>query len=313
MEHVCRYTSLRASYGGGLPVLAGPKEGSFRVTHEGVSYAVSIEQGPGRCIVVRANEPVCWSCLIGPLYALERLLMIFDGVFVNLADVEFSGSPDGDNGSVERAHVLAQRLSYFKTAKHFSIDDKLVEWDDALTDEIIAEWQRLLDELDIAHQTYLYDISDSGMPVDLRLAFLVELTEPLVEVVNKERHLFPSLAPGERGTSLKQCLNALINTYGSIIFGREMRDGFDECLKKLVDSRVRIMHIKTNRSKDMFYDGKHSVYYMRKLSLLYRVILLDLLGIPSETYAGRLRKRTGAFDCWLDDGVVPSQAQPSTA
>ncbi|SET31117.1 hypothetical protein SAMN05216348_1157 [Olsenella sp. KH3B4] len=147
--------------------------------------------------------------------------MIFDGAFINLEDISFSGSPDGDNGKAEKGQVFAKRLSYFRTDSRFTIHDKLVEYQDVLNDGLMRRWATLLDELSITNQTYLYMLADSGMPADLRLAFLVELAEPMVEIVNKEKGIYPSLHPGERGTNLKQCLNALGNSYGDVIFFAE--------------------------------------------------------------------------------------------
>lgn len=35
--------------------------------------------------------------------------------------------------------------------RRFTLNDKLVDWDKVLTDEVIAHWQVLLDDLDIAN------------------------------------------------------------------------------------------------------------------------------------------------------------------
>ncbi len=65
---------------------------------------------------------------------------------------------------------------------------------------------------------FLYSVSDSKMPIDAKCAFLFELAELLVEVVKVHTHLYSSLTPGERGTSLKMCVDALISKYGTLIF-----------------------------------------------------------------------------------------------
>ncbi len=136
------------------------------------------------------------------------------------------------------------------------------------------------------------------MPVDLNLAFLVELAEPMVEIVNHKKDRFPSLQPGSRGTSLKQCLNALINAYGLQIFSDEVANDYDGLLRRLVASRVRIMHIKRNQEGKAIVDGRECVFYLMKLSLLYRVILLDLLDIPGDVYSQRLKDATEMIDGW---------------
>lgn len=301
-EHELRYTSLRAVYLQEGLVLGGPSQASVHLNYDGIDYQLAVEQGCNRTITVKAGHAVDWNCIQKPLYILERLLMLFDGAFINLEDISFSGSPDGDDGKVEKGQVLAKRLSYFRTDSRFTIHDKLVEYQDVLNDGLMRKWLTLLDELDITNQVYLYMLADSGMPVDLRLAFLVEIAEPMVEMVNKEKGIYPSLHPGERGTNLKQCLNALINTYGGVIFGREQSNHeYDDLLSTLVNSRVRVMHIKTSMPASKYFDGKCSVHYMWKMSLLYRSILLDLLGIPLDSYQPKLVTLISAFDAHFQE------------
>ena len=104
----------------------------------------------------------------------------------------------------------------------------------------------MLRELDIANQVYLYNMAKTGMPVDLRLAFIIELAEPISELVNAEVNILPSLKPGKECTTLRNCLKELINSFGTMIFAKEMNGDYDEFSSTLVNSRVRIMHIKMN-------------------------------------------------------------------
>ena len=55
-----------------------------------------------------------------------------------------------------------------------------------MKDNLFSRWKDLLRELDIANQVYLYNMAKTGMPVDLRLAFIIELAEPISELVNAE-------------------------------------------------------------------------------------------------------------------------------
>ena len=53
--------------------------------------------------------------------------------------------------------------------------DRLIEFDSVLTDTIFDNWVKLLCELDIVNQVYLYTISKNLMPVDMRLSSITEL------------------------------------------------------------------------------------------------------------------------------------------
>ena len=70
------------------------------------------------------------------------------------------------------------------------------------------------------------------------------------------------------------------------------KDGFAQIL---VDSRNRIAHIKS-KQKRRYLDGGESVMLIVKLSLLYRIALFDLLGIPTGKYSNALLSRVQAVN-----------------
>ncbi len=309
-----KFTEVTATYEPRGGVLGGPKDlmlGSvIRTAPDSdmpgaaieTGCRISVAQGPRRTICVTASEPMYWSRLLGPLYRLERLLMIFDGSFVPLKDLRFAGGsdepPSESDAAAVREQSLLQRLSYFNSADYLQgMRLKLVDFKDVLTDELFGRWQMLLDELDIVNQLYLYAVSDNGMPVDVSLAFLVELAEPMVEILKERKDLFPELHPGG-GTTLRCCLKALIGKYGGVIFGEEIDTAYDSLLDKLKDGRVRVMHIKRNQGD--YFDGGCCILYLRKLSLLYRCVILDLLGVPSGAYDARLKEISSHLDTWAE-------------
>lgn len=56
------------------------------------------------------------------------------------------------------------------------------------------------------------------------------------------------------------------------------------------------MHIKKNQ-KD-FFDGKECIKYSLKFSLLYRRILLSLLGVPYQEYKENIKSASKKIDEW---------------
>ena len=164
---------------------------------------------------------------------------------------------------------------------------------------IYEKWESILEDLDVAHQVYLYSLCDTNQPVDLRCAFLIELAEPVVEIVKANCPLFESLNPGKQGTSLRDCLRALITTYGSDIFENEINSYFETFLKSLVNSRVRIMHIKRN-CHGSYLNRPESILYSIKISFLYRIVLLNLLGISPSLYHENLISNIQRWNSWND-------------
>ena len=285
---------LRAVYSENKGMLSGPKVSDIELKE---GYHVKIEQGGTRTITISNIEEVNARKLYAILTHIERLLMLFDGKFYNLQEMKLSESQNDAHRLDGYAYnIKRSRLSYFESDDYCSVG-KICSFNDVLTPDLYEKWVRLVEDLDISHQVYLYSMSANKMPVDLRTAFLVELAEPLVELIKNRTGLFQSLSPGNWGTSLKMCLEELIKKYGMEIFQKEMNTNSDKFLQFLVNSRVRIMHIKKNQ-KGIYMNGDESVLYIMKISLLYRHILLSLLGIDDKETVEQIKKNVSALDNW---------------
>ena len=84
--------------------------------------------------------------------------------------------------------------------------------------------------------------------------------------------------------------------YDPIIFSKELSHNKNEFAQILVNSRNRIAHIRT-RENQRFLNGEESAMYLVKLSLLYRVVLLKLLGIRENLYINLLEEGV----CFLNE------------
>lgn len=275
--------------------LGGPIKVSCEIKVE-PCYHLIIEQCGTRHITITADEEVSVFELNSILTKVERLLMIFYGYFVPLKELKFlQSSIFTDKQLVSPARNLkSSRLSYFSTDKRFRLHlNSLIDCRDfhsIISSTTFKTWFDLLDELDTVHQTYLYILSEDMATIDIRCAFLIELAEPLVEIVKHYTHYFASLEPGKRGTSLKMCLDALITRYGEDIFATELSsEKYDDVLGAMVKSRIKIMHIKRQRD-GFFFNGDECLVYAWKMSLLYRRVLFEILKIDQQFYSARLKK-----------------------
>lgn len=278
---------LKAIYVEEHGLLSGPITSHIELNK---GYRVAIEQFGLRTITVSNVEEVDARELYVVLSRVVRLLMLFDGKFYKLKELKFSESQnDAHRLGGYAKKVINSRLSYFESHSACSTNDFICSYEDVLTSKLYDDWVELLEDLDISHQVYLYSMSANKMPVDLKVSFLIELAEPLIELVKNKTGLYASLSPGERGTSLKMCLDALITKYGLEIFNKEIEVDYDTFLKILVNSRVRIMHIK-KKQKGKYLNGNESVLYMLKISFLYRYILLSLLGVCKMEMMEHIKK-----------------------
>lgn len=299
MEKLAKCKVLIGTYINDNIILGGPHVAEFETRDN--KFFIKIEQFGYRKISIKASEETSVFELYGVFTKIERLLMIFDGQFLNLENLEFTDSSDTEKSMLKSVgnNLMHQRLSYFKSSDLVSYKvDKLLEFEEVLNSDLYDKWEQLLEELDIAHQMYLYAMGDTKITVDVKCAFLIELAETLVEVLKVYTNSFQKLKPGN-GTSLKACVKALIEEYGKDIFEREMEANEKEFLSTVINSRVRIMHIKRNQ-KIKYFDGNESVLYILKLSLLYRRILLDILGVEKQVYVDKLRKCVSRLNRWND-------------
>ena len=299
MEKLAKCKVLIGTYINDNIILGGPHVAEFETRDN--KFFIKIEQCGYRKISIKALEETSVFELYGVFTKIERLLMIFDGQFLNLENLEFTDSSDTEKSMLKSVgnNLMHQRLSYFKSSDLVSYKvDKLLEFEEVLNSDLYDKWEHLLEELDIAHQMYLYAMGDTKITVDVKCAFLIELAETLVEVLKVYTNSFQKLKPGN-GTSLKACVKALIEEYGKDIFEREMEANEKEFLSTVINSRVRIMHIKRNQ-KIKYFDGNESVLYILKLSLLYRRILLDILGVEKQVYVDKLRKCVSRLNRWND-------------
>ena len=299
MEKLAKCKVLIGTYINDNIILGGPHVAEFETRDN--KFFIKIEQCGYRKISIKASEETSVFELYGVFTKIERLLMIFDGQFLNLENLEFTDSSDTEKSMLKSVgnNLMHQRLSYFKSSDLVSYKvDKLLEFEEVLNSDLYDKWEQLLEELDIAHQMYLYAMGDTKITVDVKCAFLIELSETLVEVLKAYTNSFQKLKPGN-GTSLRACVKALIEEYGKDIFEREMEANEKEFLSTVINSRVRIMHIKRNQ-KINYFDGNESVLYILKLSLLYRRILLEILGVEKQVYVDKLRKCVSRLNRWND-------------
>ena len=299
MEKLAKCKIVIGTYINDNIILGGPHVAEFETSDN--KFFIKIEQCGYRKISIKALEETSVFELYGVFTKIERLLMIFDGQFLNLENLEFTDSSDTEKSMLKSVgnNLMHQRLSYFKSSDLVSYKvDKLLEFEEVLNSDLYDKWEQLLEELDIAHQMYLYAMGDTKITVDVKCAFLIELAETLVEVLKVYTNSFQKLKPGN-GTSLKACVKALIEEYGKDIFEREMEANEKEFLSTVINSRVRIMHIKRNQ-KIKYFDGNESVLYILKLSLLYRRILLNILGVEEQMYVDKLQKCVSRLNRWND-------------
>lgn len=292
--------SLDAVYAMDNSFLGGPYECNFSHTmSNSLTFDICIRQAGVKEVLIRTKEEISTARFFDLCQSIENLLMFFEGRFIPLESLKFS-----DSNSFSAEDLLLgnewykdRRLKYYIPSAFCNYShNKLLNFAEVLNGELFSNWTDLETELDIALSVILYSLSKNCMTVDVNCAFLIEAAETIVELVTSRINLFSSLKPGDRGTTLKMCLDALISKYGTDIFEKEIQSKKDY-LKVLVNSRVRVMHIKRKQKGDHL-SGSESILYSVKFFALYRKILFGLLGIDEGRYNANLRKLIDNWEAW---------------
>lgn len=301
METLIRCKMLRAVYGEEQGCFGGPYVVEFNVDNP-IEAQVKIEQLGSRTVTISCASDVLADDLHSILTRIERLLMLFDGRFFSLQELRFvsSDSSTDEQLSVKSLHCVNGRLAYYESGKFCKFGmNKLLDFSSVLSAEVYRKWDLILDELDIVHQTYLYSIFDCKLPIDIVVAFLIELAEALVEIGKTQKGYFSELKTNSREPTLKDCLKAVINQYGKPLFDIEISNHSESFVQTMVHSRVRIMHIKRNQNGE-YFNGKESLLYAIKMYLLYRLVIFDLLDIDPNEYHDSLQTCISRLNSWQD-------------
>lgn len=287
-----KYTELYVVQGLENGIFGGPFKTQFEMDN---GVVASITQLYKRDIKITAQSPMTSEELIYISQNVEKLLMLFDGRFYTIEKLTVSNDNEVAEDILDEYEKT--RLNCFSSnSLYWNSDLKLISFQDVLTNDLYDKWLSLIDDLDIVYQVFLYALSDNKMTSDLNFAFLAEIAEPLVELLKERTYYCQSLAPGERGTTLRMCIDNLVVLYGTDIFEKELENNYSVFIGRVVKSRVRIMHIKKNQKE--FFDGGECLKYSLKFSLLYRTILLSLLGVPYQDYKDKIQIVTKSIDEW---------------
>lgn len=278
-------------------ILGGPFEKSFTIHRELCSglAEISIKQLGKRIITIHSIENNSIYDVHHLYFDLKRLLMLLDGQFYPLTSVAQDGA--------EITMSIQKKLlpHYFSADFMIGENNHLINFDEVLSETLFADWCKIQEELDLVHNMVLYCLSSVKMPVDMKCAFLVESFSGVGELLqNKKKDFILPKRKNKEESKLGIRLKYIISQYGQEIFREESQKNLENFVQILINSRNRIAHIKSKQGRK-FINGEESVLYLCKLSLTYRIILLDLLHIPQRLYQERLFKCIETMNCrWTD-------------
>lgn len=268
-------------------ILGGPKHKDFAVSVNNTAYNISIDQQCQRELSI-SSPAGKYEDATSIYYSLVTLMMLFDGHFYPVVKAH-------DGTDITESWNKRALPSYSSADFMLDSGNKLIEFDAVLDAQLFQNWCVLKKELDLVHNMVLYCLSSVEMPKDMQVAFMTEAFKGVCELIHARDSSFMLPLNSKNKLELKPAFLAVVDKYGLEIFEEEIKRNKDGFAQVLVNSRNRIAHIKSRQNKRVL-DGGESVMYLMKLSLLYRVVLFDLLGITKTAYDTALSSRVLAIN-----------------
>ncbi|MPN14956.1 hypothetical protein SDC9_162285 [bioreactor metagenome] len=223
--------------------------------------------------------------------------MLFDGVFIPESLIEFNGNTSYQYDYFS-TYISERILALYKTSQQHKAlaNDKVADYSKFLTNEHIKDWLELRDSLGIMHNMFLCAVGDVGITTDLRNAMLAQVFEPLYSFlakrVKKGKLQFKKCGnETSKKTKLPFAyrLAELIDKYGDNIFKHEIDNGKkDSLVIGIKNNRNRMFHVEKD---NIGLTAEQCAGYNEKLSLLYRQIILLLLGVNISDEMAVLAKK----------------------
>lgn len=263
-------------------IIGGPKHKGFAVSVNNTAYNISIDQQCQREVSI-SSPAGKYEDATSIYYSLVTLLMLFDGHFYPVVNAY-------DGTDITESWNKRALPSYSSADFMLGTGNKLIEFDQILDAQLLKNWCALKKELDLVHNMVLYCLSSVEIPKDMQVAFMTEAFKGVCELIHVRNPNFALPLNSKNKLELKAAFLAVVDQYGLDIFKEELSRNKEGFAQVLVNSRNRIAHIKSRQNKRVL-DGGESVMYLMKLSLMYRIVLFDLLGISKSAYDAALSSR----------------------
>ena len=264
------------------------RENCISLKRNNVTYKIRIVLTANRKkIEIEASPISSIDAMLNIVHEILRFENLFEGMFFPL--VFFTA--DGENYTDK---VQRKQLNYYQSQKRYAYIP--INMDDREYRKLFRAWLKEEKKNRIIHPVFLYSVYLEGMPVDIRMALLLETFEPIAEDLHNRGIITLIKPPTKTFTNrCKHCgrtvsrtvpnkelefkdkLQPILKKYGKIIFKDDSRT---KLIAKSVKVRNKVDHV--NAKTENVMNGKQCGFYIYKFSLLYRYIMLQEIGIAPK-------------------------------
>lgn len=299
MQKIGKMLAIESEYwgdNGEIPfaLISTRRTTSFCLTRNRVDYTITIRLSINKkTIYIESSDEVKLDKHYEIAMDVIRFENLFEGRFYNiksckLDDVELL--PD-----LEKSFLGYMTSNKVMAGFYITFDDKIYK-------KYFIAFEKYINKRILQYHVSLYATYLMGMTADLRMAQLLEVFESLGVELNKEGKISLKTNPyrivgkncpkcgayvtakiRDRGVHLGDLIRATIKVYGRDVF---KGDSVAKIVKKAVILRNRIDHVDNQRGA---LTGRECGHYLFKFSLLYRIIVMQEIGIPYDYIQGRVK------------------------
>ena len=276
-----------------------PLTKSFKYNKDDILYAVNIIfKNFDIEITISSHQPVFYDQLFNNFLYLYEFIMLLLGYFPDINTLYFLNSNIKNNSTLNEKSKISQE-SLLRCYSSF-IDIKknctaLIDFSSFNIGKAFTNWIIFKNKYSFQHKLYLYTTSNMEFLIDIRLALLSQIFEPLFEHIVNEKFI----ENGKEKTTFKKVLEKTISKYCELIFKLEEDNStLNSIIDKIKANRNQIFHIAPKPNKVPSSD--EYLCYFHKINLLYRHALLDKLEIDLNIYRDKIIELTSRINSILN-------------
>ncbi len=264
--------------------------------------------------------------------------MVLSGKYLSIISVVYFDKEEPlKNFSLQNSQFNELIPAFFSTRTNFSSDKlNLYNFSKRNLDSyptILSNWLTCYKKIEFQFQMFRFAISSIPIPVDVLNAFLLQILEPMYDLLNDDKSFRPSshsdlldlvnlncidyespkwgnasnsyfkkcyfkdlISQSKKSIFFRDKLSHIFSNYGNDIFDYEKKMNiYNDILNFFVQSRNKIFHVKTCHIKEFsFYP------YNLKISILLRHIFMQLIGIEYNEYRQNYLNLIADINKWID-------------
>lgn len=285
-----------------LTMLMRGRENFISLKRNKIKYKIKIVLTANRKKVEIFSESLSTiDAMSSIIHEILRFENLFEGLFFPL--VSFTADETDYTKEIQQ-----KQLDYYKSQKQYTYIP--IVFENQQYKKLYTKWLKVEKKNKIIHPVFLYSTYLEGMPVDIRMALLLETFEPIAQdldnlgiitLVKPPTRIFTnrckrcgglvSRTVPNKELEFKDELQPLIKKYGKIIFKGDAKTNL---IARSVKIRNKVDHVNANTENAM--NGKQCGFYIYKFSLMYRYIMLQEIGVEDKNINSYIAEWVESFN-----------------